>query len=133
MCSFLSVFCWFNAVTSRSRSRLPGTERPAAFFMVATPTWTMRFSWANAQSESKQNQRNNPRVVKRCMWRYLLIGVLNTVTSRKIWLFPRFCVLYRRGQLLESAPGEDFFEVRDQLLVDESIRSQHFAAVEAKR
>src|SRR5664279_4784018 len=132
MCSFLSGFCWFNAVTSRSRSRLPGTERPAAFFMVATPTWTMRFSWANAQSESKQNQRNNPRVVKRCMWRYLLIGVLNTVTSRKTRLFPRFCVLYRRGQFLEPAPGEDFFEVRKQLLVDGPVTGQDLSTVKAK-
>src|SRR5664279_5149572 len=133
MCSFLSGFCWFNAVTSRSRSRLPGTERPAAFFMVATPTRTMRFSWANPQRESKQNQRNNPRVVKRCMWRYLLIGVLNTVTSRKTRLFPRFCVLHRRGQLLESATGEDFFEVRKQFLVDESVTGQDLSTVKAKR
>src|SRR5664280_2381898 len=54
------------------------------------------------------------------------------VTSRKTRLFPRFCVFHRRGQLLESATGEDFFEVRKQLLVDGPVTGQDLSTVEAK-
>src|ERR1035438_9385648 len=48
-------------------------------------------------------------------------------------LAARFCVLYRRGQFLEPAPGEDFFEVRKQLLVDGPVAGQALSTVKANR
>src|ERR1039458_417709 len=48
-------------------------------------------------------------------------------------LAARLCVLHRRGQRLQPAAGKDLLEVRNQFLMNEAIRRQNFAAVEAKR
>src|SRR5271157_5054354 len=92
--------------------------------MMATPTRTM-FSCAIQAAEARSISKRD-RITRRC---------ITTSSAHK----PGECALgaglrvfHRRRQRFQSASGEDFAEVLQQFFVDEAVRGQHLAAVQAK-